>query len=203
MKLSHCFLGVVAILLVGCGSVRMHVDSEWKEAPRSFTVLVTEPFVKNEDDLADDFKSADAFKEWFASYVGEAFASYSVVAPTVELVSDESLLVTNEKLGEDFVKVPVPKFDENDGLSGTVVTIHPVRFWRDHTPCPAGTFCVGGKNLNAHVLYSVTSAEDRRKLAFGYGHAKDSFSVAMTKGNWEDVVSDIVKMVLDGTPLKK
>lgn len=203
MKISYCFLVVVVALLAGCSSVHVHVDPEWKEAPQSITVLVTEPFTQNEDDLLDDFKTPDAFKEWFVSYLEESFASYSKAAPSVRLVLDERLLVENVMLGEDSVKVPVPKFDELENLSGMVVTIHPVRVWRDHVPCPSGGLCIGGKNLNALAFYSVTSVEDRRKLAFGYARGEDSFTFAMTKGNWEGLVKDLVKMVLEKTPLKK
>lgn len=203
MKISCCLLVVAVALLAGCSSVHVHVDPEWKEAPQSITVLVTEPFIQNEADLSDDFNTLDAFKEWFVSYLEESFASYSKAVPSVRLVLDERLLVESVMLEKDSVKVPVPKFDELENLSGTVVTVHPVRFWRDHVPCPAGGSCIGGKNLNALAFYSVTSAEDRRKLAFGYARGKDSFTFAMTKGNWEGVVKDFVKMVLEKTPLKK
>ena len=90
-----------------------------------------------------------------------------------------------------------------EGINGFVVSIHPLRFWREISPCLGGNGCIGNKHLNLMVAYSIVRVEDKQIQAYGATYVDDTFTFAMTKGNWENVLEKIAKKIVKKTPLEK
>lgn len=204
MMKKCAFLLLVSFALVfftGCGgSSRKFADPAWFAPPSSITILATEPFVDNESDVLDDFGSFKSFRLWYVSYLERAFNQYFAATPYVRSVSDEDVepkLVNWD--GKD-MKIPYFKRDKLDSLSGLVVTIDSLRFWRDVEP-NARQNCAGKPRLNATLFYSIFSIEDDRLLAYGNARVDDTFAFAMDRVNWENVLDRVVQRVVDFTPL--
>jgi len=192
----------LSLLLVGCGGPRLSVDPDWKDAPKNFHVIASAPYVANADDLTDDFRDENSFRRWFATYLDSSLTEYSVAKPSVKIVDDAVFSTGLLKLGDEFAKFPLPEVEKLEGIGGVVMAVHPVRFWRDATPCPNGG-CIGGKHLNVMMSYTIVAVEDMRVLAYGVARVSDSFTFAMTRGNWESVIKGAAKQLLEDTPLKK
>lgn len=189
------------LLLAGCSGPHVSVDPEWKEAPARFTVLSTMPYASNEDDVLDDFGSQDDFRQWFAGYLDTVLAVSSPVSHSVKIIDDGTVEIVPMKLRDVLVKIPLPVVAKLEGVEGVVLVVHPVMFSRYISPCPGGG-CLNNKHLNLHVAYSVVSVADGRILAYGIAATDDSYSFAMTRGNWEKVVERISWKLVEGTPLK-
>jgi len=203
MKFRISFVFALSAIFAGCGGTRLSVDPEWNKAPAKFTVLVSEPYVANSDDVNDDFGSEEAFKLWTVAYLDTAFSSYSSVSHTTKLVNDESFVIVQKPLGDGQIGVPLPVAQKLDDVNGIVVSIHPVRFWREIGMCHNRNGCMNNQSLNVQVLYSIVSLDDSKVLAYGGAYDKSSFTFAMTKGDWEDVIETISKKVVEKTPLEK
>jgi hypothetical protein len=90
-----------------------------------------------------------------------------------------------------------------DGITGVVVNVHPMRFWRETDMCHSRNGCMNNHSLNLKVMYSIVSVEDGNVLAYGGAYDKSSFTFAMTKGNWESVIEGVAKKIVEKTPLEK
>lgn len=203
MNFAKALLSSSLLFLVGCGGPRVHVDPEWKTAPESVTILVTEPYVDNDDDVVDDFNTTEAFREWSVSFMNDMFKEKASVPTNLQVVPDEKLEIAELQLGDEVIQIPLPKKGENPDLKGYVLTIHPVHIYRYEMLCHSNNGCINNKSLNLTALYSVVSMDEGKILAYGYSYAEDKFTFAMTKGNWEDVFKGMVKQVLEDTPLRK
>lgn len=201
MKRLIYSLLVCALLLAGCSGPHVSVDPEWKEAPARFTVLTTAPFTSNADDITDDFGDQDVFRQWFVSYLDTALAISSPVSHSVKIIDDGALEMELMNLGGVKVKIPVPVAAKLDGVDGLVLVVHPVLFRRYEMSCPSGG-CLNNKELILQVAYSVVSLEAGRILAYGVANSSDSFSFAMTRGNWEKVVQRLSWKLVAKTPLE-
>lgn len=202
MKKLFLLLASAALFLTGCGSPRMQVDPEWKEVPQKVSVLVTTPYVKNLDDVIDDFQSEDAFNEWFVSYFASNFSRSSASKVEVFKVVDETFEMKQMPINKQTFPVPLPIKEKLNGISGIVVSVHPVKFWREFSQCPSGG-CINNKSLESVVSYSIVSVDDQKILAYGYAVENSTFTFAMTKSNWESVVIELVDSILDKTPIEK
>ena len=203
MKFRACLVAVFSLLLVSCGGKRLAVDPQWKTPPKNFTILVSEPYVANSDDVTDDFGDEDSFKQWLLAYMDSAFSSYTEVPHTVMQAKDESFIMSQVPLEDGYIAIPLPEKEKIEEISGIVVSIHPIRFWRDTDICHNRNGCIGNNNLNLQVMYSIVSVDDTKVLAYGGAYDKSSFTFAMTKGDWESVVKGIAKKVVKETPLEK
>ena len=190
-----------SLAMMGCAGQRT-INPDWKTAPEQFTVLVSEPYVTNEDDVTDDFQTMENFRTWAVNYLDTALSSYTDVRHSVTQVSDENFEIVEKSIDDESVKIPMPAVEKMDGLNGVALSVHPLRFWRDASLCPNGG-CFGGKHLNLAVAYSIVRVENNELLAYGVAFAEDSFTFAMTKGNWESVIERIAKKVVKETPLEK
>ena len=203
MKFRICLALIFSLLIVGCGSPRLAVNPAWKNAPEKFTVLISDPYITNSDDITDDFGDSDAFRQWIVSYMNEALTGFTYVAHSVKMVGDDSFVMTQLPLEKGAIGVPLPEVEKLHGIDGIVVSVHPVRFWRETGTCHNRNGCINNFSLNLQVLYSIVSVENMQVLAYGGAYDKSSFTFAMTKGNWESVLEGIAKKIVEKTPLEK
>lgn len=196
------FALALSLIFVACGGKHQAINPDWKNTPEFFSVLVSEPYVLNLDDVTDDFGTVDVFRNWLTSYLDTSFSSYTNVRRSVKMVPDESFEVIGVALNDEVLKIPMPLVEKIEGLNGIVVSMHPLRFWREKSSCSRGG-CIGDKHLYFVVAYSIVRVEDRQILAYGITHGGDSFTFAMTKGNWESVLDKVVMNIIEKTPLKK
>lgn len=202
MKKFGWLVALLSVVLIGCSGPHVSVDPAWKEAPARFTVLTTTPFTSNADDITDDFGDQDAFRQWFADFLDSSLVISSPVSHSVKIVDDGALEMELMSLGEVKVKIPVPVAAKLEGVDGIVLVVHPVHFRRYASPCPGGG-CLNDKELILQLAYSVVSLDDSRILAYGVANSSDSFTFAMTRGNWEKVVQRISWKLVEKTPLKR
>lgn len=188
-----------SLIFIACGGGYQAINPDWKKAPEIMYVLVSEPYVANADDITDDFGTVENFRMWITEYLGTFLSSYTEV--NIKQVSDEYFEITAMPIDDELVKIPLPVV-ELDGLNEVVLSVHPLRFWRYESRCQGGG-CIGSKYLNLSVAYSIVRVGDKQILAYGVAHVDDSFTFAMTKGNWENVLDKIAKKIIKKTPLEK
>lgn len=203
MKLHLCLTLAFSLAFIGCGGGHQTINPEWKTAPESITILVSEPYIVNEDDVTDDFETVEKFRTWAVNYLDTSFSSYTNVKHSVKQVSDEFFEIVGLPIDKETVNIPTPVVEKLEGINGFVVSIHPLRFWREISPCLGGNGCIGNKHLNLMVAYSIVRVEDKQIQAYGATYVDDTFTFAMTKGNWENVLEKIAKKIVKKTPLEK
>lgn len=205
MKFKAYFIAILSILFVGCGGTRMAVNPNWTTAPDKFTILMSEPYVANSDDITDDFGDNESFKQWVVDYLNASISSYTKknTSHSVKLVDDNLFVITPLPLREGEIGVPLPKKEMMEGISGIVINVHPMRFWRETGVCHSRNGCMNNHSLNLQVMYSIVSVEDGSVLAYGGAYGNSSFTFAMTKGDWENVIESIAKKIVEKTPLEK
>lgn len=205
MKKFLMLLGSVAIAMMftGCGSPRMSVDPTWKQAPEKVTVLASLPTAENTDDVYDDFMTVDNFDNWFLDELDSNFAEYSVSEADIVSVNDDTFEMTTFPLGKGKITVPVPVDDKLEGVTGIVISVHPVNFWRDSYYTCSGYSCYNVTFLGGNLTYSIVSVADHRVLAYGVARDRSSFAFAMTQSDWKAIVRSFVRKILQRTPLEK
>ena len=204
MKKLLCLLSVAAAFAItACSGPRYSIDPNWKEKPKSFTVVISEPYVQNQDDVEDDIPEyATHFADWLAQQMQMEFELRTKIKPEIKVTKDEYFDPAILPLDKNkMIKAHLPNTLRIDGLQGVIIAIHPIRFRRAVDPCPQGG-CLNNKYLRAHADYSFSDVSKRQILGYGFVGVQDSFSFAMTKGNWENVVKDMVKKILEETPLE-
>ena len=205
MKFGIYLLAAFSFIFTSCSSPRMSVAPQWKTAPERFTVIISEPYVANFDDVTDDFGDADVFKQWVVAYLDTALSEYSRIPHSVKMVDDAMFVMSPLPLGDGYIDVPFPVKEKWEEIPGLTILVHPLHFWRHESKCHNRDGCIGNKSINLKVHYTIVSLENPNELAeLAHGGAYDesSFTFAMTKGNWESVVEGIAKKLVENTPLK-
>ncbi|MCQ2124109.1 MAG: hypothetical protein MJZ25_07980 [Fibrobacter sp.] len=202
-KFLLIFAAAVLLMFTGCSRPRMSVDPEWTAAPSEVTVLVTIPEARNTDDVYDDFMGETEFEDWFINFTEAAFNKYSKSKVAVNYVKPEVFTMTDLPLGKHRIRFPLPDAEKLEGISGIVVSVTPVTYWRTTTTVYNGFGVTSSSTLDADLKYSIVSVEDQKVLAYGLAKDRSSFAFAMTKSNWEDLTVALVRKVLQKTPLQK
>lgn len=79
--------------LIGCAAGHKNVDSSWTEAPKTISVLFTEPIVQNKDDVEDDLPEYKVPNPKFdAIGVGEGFV-VSIAFLDISRLSETRMIV--------------------------------------------------------------------------------------------------------------
>lgn len=207
-RLSRILLALIAVsmfVLAGCSSQHIVVNPEWKERPESVTVYMSRPYVENRDDLEDDLRDyVSNFEEWFAQEFKKNFVVETGIPVEVKIVEDEDYEIVPQPIEDVVMKVPLVNPNRVKEMHDVVVALHPIRFNRygERRHTAQGTQIVN-KRLNAQGAFSIASAADRQELAYGIFFAESGFRFAMTTGNWEKVVREIVQEVVAKTPLRR
>ena len=203
MKKLLLLVAAAALMFTGCSKPRMHVDPSWTDVPQKITVLVTPPYVKNTDDMYDDFLGESEFNDWFVEFVDFSFSEHSASKAKVQYVDEKIFDMTEMTLGNKRVRFPLPNTDKIEGLSGIVVSIHPTTFWRQTVTVYNAYGYTSHTSLDGDLKYSIVNADDHKVLAYGLAKDRSSFAFAMTKSNWEALAEALVRKVVQKTPLQK
>src|SRR5574344_912976 len=207
MKYALSLIVPLALFFAGCsGSPRLQVNPEWKKAPGHYMVAITEPYVLNEDDVSDDFPGyAGHFSDWLKIELAKKLKDETGIGPdSVVLINNEDFLLTPLPLGEKkSIRVPLPDASKTTGLKRIVISMHPLQYFRDRHACFNQGGCLNNIYLAGPGVYSIVDMNETKVLAYGIFGATSSFTLAMTKGNWEDVVEDIAGQLVKSTPLDR
>lgn len=201
-RLSAIFLCAAALFLVACGGTRLSVDPTWTARPASLTVVVGEPYVENSDDLVDDIPEyAAKFGEWLSLQLQMELRMRTNLNPEMRIEKDENFVMVQLPIEKNMVTFHVPNPEKAEGLHGIVLSVHPIQFRRKVDVCMSRDGCLNNSHLVSKGTYVYTDMDNRRILGYGFFYVSDSFTFAMTKGNWENVVGDMAKEILENTPL--
>lgn len=205
-KLSVIFFCAVTVLLTACsGSHSGSVNPAWKNNPQSLTVIIGEPSVLNKDDLEDDLpEHANNFTAWVSRQIQMGVELRTNIKPEIRVEKEENYEIARLPVDQSLVSIHLPNPEKIKNLHGVVLTINPIQFWRREDRCSQHPFgCYFTEHLMAKGTYAYTDTERQEVLGYGFFFVQSSFTFAMTSGNWEEAVKDIVAKVLDETPLQK
>lgn len=210
MKIARLVMPISAsillmLLLTGCFNARKNIHLDWKEKPDALTILITDPYVNETSDIAEEiFEFApDDITDWFVAQLREEFMSASGIKPEIRVMERADFKVTNEPLGEEQIAVPYPVLYRVDGLNGLVLSIHPMEFFHEEDPCPAFGSCNKRKRLMVKGGYSFMDVNSKKVPCYGDLLTEYEFTDEMTEARWKELMREIVKSILYFTPLVK
>lgn len=213
------FAAVAALALTGCASTpRMSVSDGWNDRPGSISVAYEIPIIRGlEDDLDEDFPEAsENFSTWFAEQLKKQLVEQTGI-PADKINVVERPHVMGEfafehqlgKLGEDMNNFPICKNVEGMPEADLYVCIEGLDYKKIYANYGYGGGLIGALigmllftgELSADGAYSIYDGNHR--LAFGNLKAGDEFIFGMGRGNWYNSVENIVKNMIEETPLQK
>lgn len=204
-----------AIFLVGCAGPKTFKDPSWTEHPKNLKIVYTEPVIGNADDLADDLPDyKDNFGGWFEGIVVEKIdvESNKKIATFIEKVSLESLSSQVVKLGDaDF---EAPAYESMDGADVYLV-LSEIWVGRENeeyqtvqgnqasmametTP---GSGVSLYKYFKAKCKYAFYDVKTKKILAYGTQEGKAQYQFAVTSGDWEIAVKNLMGNIVAYTPI--
>ncbi|MBO7104492.1 MAG: hypothetical protein J6W22_03290 [Fibrobacter sp.] len=205
-RFSFLSLCAVAALVSACsGSHSSNVNPAWTKNPNYLTVIIGEPSVLNKDDLEDDLPgNSSNFAEWVSRQIQMGVELRTNMKPEMRIEKEENYEIARLPVDQSTVSIHLPNPEKIKNLHGVVLTIHPIQFWRSEDDCGQHPFgCFFRRHLMAKGTYAYTDMDRQEVLGYGFFFVQNSFNFAMTSGNWEEAVKDIVAKVLDETPLQK
>lgn len=206
-KILTLALCLVSLSFFGCAKAGLkNVDPSWTEPATAITILYTEPTVKNQDDVADDLPDyANDFTGWFTSQMASEFNSQAGVTPNFKQKANiTDFTLTNTKFGKKEFIIPSPKFDELGDIEGVVIAMSNIEIARVSETRITGPGSVTTTfYLQFSGEYSISNMANKTVVASGTFKARQSYGIAMTKGDWEKAMNILVEEILKDTPLKK
>lgn len=204
---------MAALLMVGCAAPTTFVDSSWKNHPKSLKILFTEPDVDNLEDLKDDLPDyVDNFDEWFKNQVVQSMKQKSgnnnISFTMVKTESADGEMVS---LNSESFKVPKPKEIAED--ADVYLIMDKIWLGREsetNTGAGVGTFGANGgmaigvttsSYFRVKCKFSFYDTKTKNILGYGKATGTASYSFALTKSDWEYALNDMVKVVVDKTPI--
>lgn len=216
--LKIVILSVLAgVFFTACAAPRFYVDQEWKGQPKpaSVKVVFTKPVIGNPDDLKDDLPEFENnFVKWFGpqarTYLTEE--GRNKVKFSMKLIPGEELSMKKVKLGnEDF---DAPAYNSMDGDATIHLVITAIWIGRESETYmtaqgnaasmagdPMGT---GYSTFNYFVSkcrYAFYDTKSGKLLGYGHAEGKAQYQFAVTKGDWEYALRDMIGKVLANTPI--
>lgn len=210
-------LAFVSLLLSACAAPRFYVDQEWKgqSQPESVKVIFTKPVVGNPDDLKDDLPEFENnFVKWFGPQAKEYFVAEgrNKVKFSMKLVPAEEVTTQKVKLGnEDF---DAPAFAAKDVDATIYVMLSDIWLGRESETYmtaqgnaasmagdPMGTGYTTSKYFMSKCKYAFYDTKTGKLLGYGHAEGKAQYQFAVTKGDWEFALRDMVGKVLTNTPV--
>lgn len=205
-KLITLALCASTFMFFGCAKAGLkNVDPSWTEPATSVTVLYTQPLVKNGSDVTDDLPEyADNFSGWMEKRMGEEFQKQAGVTAKFEQKEAGAFNFAVTKLGKKEFSIPSPKFDEVEGLDGLVLTISNFEVDRiSETKMTGPTSAETRTYLQYSGEYSYAKAAEKQVVTSGTFKARVGLGFAMTKGDWDKNVENLVEELIKDTPLQK
>lgn len=216
-SLKFIFAMIVSVaFMVGCAGPKSFVDNTWSERPQNVKVVFTEPAIGNPDDLADDLPEfKDNFSDWYkATWTANLDkASHQKVAFTMEKVDASAISAETVKLGDkDF---EAPKFAEMGSDADVYLVINNAWVGRENeeTQTVQGNLAsesqqtVPGSGVSisnyfkAKCTYAFYDVKANKIVAYGAVEGKAQYQFAVSKGDWEFAVGDLVDKVVAKTPI--
>ena len=228
MKLQILLLATIAMLFAGCAkkAPTFSVAQTWTEKPNKLTIVFTDPFVENQDDLKDDLEEyADRFGEWFKAELKKDYESLmkNSVSLDFQNVDSTAMIIETDHVDTTSFKTPRPASMEQG--NGYYLAISNVIFSRRELVYMAyynsstGSFDNSvdvqknpdiplndgqsvQKGLWIYADYAIYNQSGER-VAFGHEEIRSSFTYAMTRSDWEKCVLAFAKRSIARTPILK
>ena len=216
-KRMLALLAFVSLLLSACAAPRFYVDQEWKgqSQPESVKVVFTKPVVGNPDDLKDDLPEFENnFVKWFGPQAKEYFIEEGrkKVKFSMKLIPGEELSMTKVKLGDEDFDAPAYASMEGDASIHLVMTA--IWLGRESETYmtaqgnaasmagdPMGTGYSTSHYFVSKCRYAFYDTKTGKLLGYGHAEGKAQYQFAVTKGDWEFALRDMVGKVLANTPV--
>ena len=210
-------LAFVSLLLSACAAPRFYVDQEWKgqSQPESVKVIFTKPVVGNPDDLKDDLPEFENnFVKWFGPQAKEYFVAEgrNKVKFSMKLVPTEEIKPQKVKLGND--DFDAPAFAAKDVDATIYVVLSDIWLGRESETYmtaqgnaasmagdPMGTGYTTYKYFMSKCKCAFYDTKTGKLLGYGHAEGKAQYQFAVTKGDWEFALRDMVGKVLTNTPV--
>ena len=210
-------LAFVSLMLSACAAPRFYVDQEWKgqSQPESVKVIFTKPVVGNPDDLKDDLPEFENnFVKWFGPQAKEYFIEEGrkKVKFSMKLIPGEELSMTKVKLGDEDFDAPAYASMEGDASIHLVMTA--IWLGRESETYmtaqgnaasmagdPMGTGYTTSHYFVSKCRYAFYDTKTGKLLGYGHAEGKAQYQFAVTKGDWEFALRDMVGKVLTNTPV--
>ena len=228
MKLQILLLATIAMLFAGCAkkAPTFSVAQTWTEKPNKLTIVFTDPFVENQDDLKDDLEEyADRFGEWFKAELKKDYESLTKNSVSLDFqnVDSTAMIIETDHVDTTSFKTPRPASMEQG--NGYYLAISNVIFSRRELVYMAyynsstGSFDNSvdvqknpdiplndgqsvQKGLWIYADYAIYNQSGER-VAFGHEEIRSSFTYAMTRSDWEKCVLAFAKRSIARTPILK
>lgn len=228
MKLQILLLATIVMLFAGCAkkAPTFSVAQTWTEKPNKLTIVFTDPFVENQDDLKDDLEEyADRFGEWFKAELKKDYESLTKNSVSLDFqnVDSTAMIIETDHVDTTSFKTPRPASMEQG--NGYYLAISNVIFSRRELVYMAyynsstGSFDNSvdvqknpdiplndgqsvQKGLWIYADYAIYNQSGER-VAFGHEEIRSSFTYAMTRSDWEKCVLAFAKRSIARTPILK
>lgn len=193
--------------VMGCSPSFQVINQSWVDKPATLTILVSEPYVINKDDLVDDLPNElNTFSYWFSGRLATAIANKTSLKVTVRVMTEndfvfERVLLSNGKS----VIAPKPKQPVEGELLLCVSPIKTSRY-EQTTESPVASGTMGSSTTTSSYLryeanYAYYDAQKGTNLGYGLIDVRSGFSFYMDASNWEENVLKMVELLVKGTPL--
>ena len=210
-------LAFTSLLFSACAAPRFYVDQEWKgqSQPESVKVIFTKPVVGNPEDLKDDLPEFENnFVKWFGPQAKEYFVAEgrNKVKFSMKLIPGEELSMTKVKLGDEDFDAPAYASMEGDASIHLVMTA--IWLGRESETYmtaqgnaasmagdPMGTGYTTSHYFVSKCRYAFYDTKTGKLLGYGHAEGKAQYQFAVTKGDWEFALRDMVGKVLANTPV--
>lgn len=207
---------VSAAFMVGCAGPKSFVDNTWTERPQNVKVVFTEPVIGNPDDLADDLPEYQQnFSDWYKMVWSEGMtaASHKKVNFVMDKVDASKISSETVKLGDkDF---EAPKFSEIGSDAEIYLVVTNAWLGRESeeyqtvqgNAASESMQAVPGSGVSvanyfkAKCTYAFYDAKTNKILGYGSVEGKAQYQFAVSKGDWEVAVKNLVNSVLNKTPI--
>lgn len=210
-------LALVSLMFSACAAPRFYVDQEWKgqSQPESVKVVFTKPVVANPDDLKDDLPEFENnFVKWFGPQAKAYFLeeSRNKVKFSMKQIHAEEISMKKVKLGnEDF---DAPSYVSMEGESSIYLVLSDIWLGRESETYmtaqgnaasmagdPMGTGYTTSHYFVSKCKYAFYDTKTGKVLGYGHAEGKAQYQFAVTKGDWEYALRDMVSKVLSNTPV--
>ena len=208
---------IAGVFFTACAAPRFYIDQEWKgqSQPASVKVVFTKPVVGNPDDLKDDLPEYENnFVKWFGPQAKAYFTEEgrNKVKFSMKQVADDAISTNKVKLGDSDFEAPY--FESMEGESTIHLVISSIWLGREsetHMTVqgnaasmagdPMGTGYSVSKYFVSKCKYAFYDTKSGKLLGYGHAEGKAQYQFAVTKGDWEFALRDMVGKVLTNTPV--
>lgn len=219
------FISLAMLIFSGCARaprpVTKYIDPQWNPKGSNVIVVVSNPLVDNQEDLADDLPEySKDISPWFSEKFKKYFKAYTGIEPTVIFVPEETFKKDSVMLGTN--KIVVPNMAELPDAS-LVLCLSSVRTMRTQmiteTIAPGGsqgmqsasvtgvgmgmTYGVVKNYLHFEGLYAYYDSSTKKRVSYGVVLSDARFSYVLSSSDWENNIKQMVGNLIKGTPLRK